>query len=226
LIGAGRVSVNGRRASLGESADPEHDEIEVDGTPIRREAFEYWVVNKPPGVLSTVRDMRGRTTVLDLVPDRSARVYPVGRLDRDTEGLIMLTNDGALTHRMLHPSFGAEREYRVTVSGQILEPVLARLAAGVELDDGPTAPAQVGEPSFDRASNRTRFSLTLIEGKKRQIRRVMRELGHPVVHLVRVRMGPLLLGDLARGDSRPASAAERRALLRQLHRGSGSGRRN
>lgn len=164
--------------------------------------------------------------MLDLVPDRSARVYPVGRLDRDTEGLILLTNDGELTHRMLHPSFGAEREYRVTARGQMLEPVLARLAGGVELDDGPTAPAQVGEPSFDRGSNRTSFSLTLIEGKKRQIRRVMRELGHPVVHLIRVRMGPLLLGDLARGDSRPVSARERRALLRQLPGRSRSGQRN
>ncbi len=164
--------------------------------------------------------------MLDLVPDRSARVYPVGRLDQDTEGLILLTNDGELTHRMLHPSFGAEREYWVTARGHILEPVLARLASGVELDDGPTAPAQVGASRFDRVSKRTSFSLTLIEGKKRQIRRVMRELGHPVIQLVRVRMGPIFLGDLPLGDSRPATAGERRALLRQLHRGSRSSERN
>jgi 23S rRNA pseudouridine2605 synthase len=226
LIGAGRVSVNGRRATLGESADPGCDEIEVDGAPIQREAFEYWVVNKPPGVLSTVRDTRGRPTVLDLVPDRSARVYPVGRLDQDTEGLVLLTNDGELTHRMLHPSFGAEREYRVTVRGQISEALLARLAAGVELEDGRSAPAQVGAPSLDRVSKKTDFSLTLIEGKKRQIRRVMRELGHPVVRLVRVRMGPLRLGDLAQGDSRPATARERRALLKQVHRSQRSSARN
>lgn len=226
LIGAGRVSVNGRRASLGESADPERDEIELDGTPIQREAFEYWVVNKPPGVLSTVRDMRGRSTVLDLVPDRSARVYPVGRLDQDSEGLLLLTNDGELTHRMLHPSFGAEREYRVTARGPISDAVLARLAAGVELDDGPTAPAQVAAASFDRVSKKTDFNLTLIEGKKRQIRRAMRELGHPVIRLVRVRMGPLRLGDLARGDSRPVTARERRALLEQVHRSPRSSERN
>jgi 23S rRNA pseudouridine2605 synthase len=226
LIAAGRVSVNGRRAALGESADPDRDEIALDGEPIRREAFEYWVVNKPTGVLSTVRDTRGRPTVMDLVPDRMARVYPVGRLDQDTEGLVLLTNDGELTHRMLHPSFGAEREYWVTSRGQISDSVLARLAAGVELDDGLTAPAQVGGASFDPSSKRTRFSLTLIEGKKRQIRRVMRELGHPVVQLVRVRMGPIHLGDLTPGDSRPATSGERRALLGQLHRAARSSGRN
>jgi len=167
-------------------------------------------------VLSTVRDTRGRQTVLDLVPDRRARVYPVGRLDRDTEGLVLLTNDGALTHHMLHPSFGAEREYRVTTRGNIPAAALERLAAGIELEDGRTAPAQVDRVEFDRVANRTDFSLTLIEGKKRQIRRAMRELGHPLLRLVRVRMGPLRLGDLAPGDSRPVTARERRALLRQL----------
>ncbi len=218
MIRAGRVSINGRRATLGESANADRDEIEVDGTPIHREAFEYWIVHKPSGVLSTVRDTRGRETVLDLVPDRSARVYPVGRLDQDTEGLVLLTNDGELTHHMLHPSFGAEREYRVTARGQIDVGTLVRLAEGVELEDGLTAPAQVDDVDFDAGSKRTEFSLTLIEGKKRQIRRVMQELGHPLIRLVRVRMGPLRLGNLAAGDSRPATARERRALLEQVHR--------
>lgn len=218
MIEAGRVSLNGSPASVGQSADPERDRIEVDGTPILGEAFEYWIVNKPAGVLSTVSDTHGRPTVLELVPDRSVRVYPVGRLDRDTEGLVLLTNHGALTHALLHPSFGSEREYRVTVRGQVGEAIFKRLSKGVLLEDGLTAPARVHASRYDRANRRTSFSLTLIEGKKRQIRRVMRELGHPVFRLIRVRMGPLLLGNLASGDSRPATARERRVLLRQLER--------
>ena len=215
MIQAGRVTVNGRRAALGESADAARDEICVDGEPIRAETLEYWVIHKPKGVLSTASDTHGRTTVLDLVPDRAGRLYPVGRLDRDTEGLVLLTNDGSLTHRMLHPSFGAEREYRVRVRGSISEAKLERLAAGVELDDGMTAPATVGAATYDAATKTSEFGLTLIEGRKRQIRRALRALGHPVVRLVRIRMGPLELGTLEAGDSRPASARERRALLRE-----------
>jgi 23S rRNA pseudouridine2605 synthase len=212
----GRVSVNGVRAQLGDSADPERDAICVDGQPLRLEPFRYWLLHKPKGVLSSTRDPEGRRTVLALVPERDVRLYPVGRLDRDTEGLLLLTNDGETAQALLHPSFGSEREYDVTVRGEPSAETLRRLARGVRLDDGTTAPAEVGLPRSDRATSTSRFSLTLREGRKRQIRRSLEALGHPVVRLVRVRMGPLVLGDLAPGEARPLREAERRALAQHV----------
>ncbi len=213
LIRAGRVSVNGNVANLGQSANPDRDAIAVDGEPIRKEQLEYWIVHKPRGVLTTVSDPRGRATVVELVPERAGRLFPVGRLDLLTEGLILLTNDGALAHSLLHPSFGTEREYQITARGRLEATTLRRLAKGIPLEDGVTAPARVGVARFDVQTRTTRFALTLIEGKKRQIRRMMRALGHPVVRLVRVRMGALQLGQLAPGEARPLRARERRALL-------------
>jgi 23S rRNA pseudouridine2605 synthase len=221
LIRAGRVTVNGAVATLGESADADRDAIALDGEPIQREPLEYWIVNKPRGVLTTVSDPEGRSTVIDLVEESTARLFPVGRLDLLSEGLVLLTNDGPLTHCLLHPSFGAEREYRVTVGGSIGRSTLRSVSEGVELEDGLTAPARVGAVRFDRETRTTHFALTLIEGKKRQIRRMMRELGHPVVRLVRVRMGPLQLGRLEPGKARPLRAAERRALKRALSKSRG-----
>jgi 23S rRNA pseudouridine2605 synthase len=216
LLRAGRVSVNGRRAELGDSADPERDVVAVDGKPVHEQTHAYWMVNKPRGVLSTARDTHGRPTVVELVPDRAQRLFPVGRLDRDTEGLVLLTNDGELAHVLLHPSFESEREYRVTVSGRIAPRALRQLAAGVPLDDGVTAPARVERVTFDANSQTTRFHLTLIEGKKRQIRRALAALGHPVKALLRVRMGPLRLGRLPAGKARPLTGREIRALVRRL----------
>ena len=213
LIRAGRVSVNGEVANLGQSANPDRDTIAVDGEPIQRERLEYWIVNKPRGVLTTVSDPRGRPTVVELVPKRAVRLFPVGRLDFHTEGLVLLTNDGALAHTLLHPSFGTEREYQVTVRGRLQAASLRRLSKGVPLEDGVTAPARLGVASFDAEKQTTRFALTLIEGKKRQIRRMMTALGHPVVRLVRVRMGTLQLGELGLGEARPLRGRERRALL-------------
>lgn len=213
LLRAGRVTVNGRVATLGESAEPDRDVVAVDGAPVGRELLVYWLLHKPRGVITTVRDPEGRPTVLGLVPDRGHRLYPVGRLDRDTEGLLLLTNDGRVAHALLHPSHESEREYRVTVSGRISAEALRRLAAGVELEEGRTAPARVGRAVFDPATGSACFPLTLIEGRKRQIRRSLAALGHPVRRLVRVRMGPLLLGDLAPGQARPLRPSERRALL-------------
>jgi 23S rRNA pseudouridine2605 synthase len=216
LLRAGRVAVNGETAQLGESADPERDVVTVDGVPVEREPFAYWLVHKPRGVVTTVQDPQGRPTVIDLVPEaeRRVRLFPVGRLDRDTEGLVLLTNDGALAHVLLHPSHETEREYRVTVKGRVGQGALRRLAEGVELEDGITAPARVGRPRHDAVGETTRFTLTLIEGRKRQIRRALEALEHPVLRLLRVRMGPLRLGRLARGAARPLTAPERRALLR------------
>lgn len=214
LIREGRVSVNGRIARLGQSARADQDAIAVDGHPIRRERLQYWIVHKPRGVLTAVSDPRRRVVVVDLLPKRSARLFPVGRLDRDTEGLVLLTNDGELAHRLLHPSFEQPREYRVSVRGRLEAGSVRAIERGVRLHDGVTAPARVGRVRFDAASGTTTLPLTLIEGRKRQIRRLMQSLGHPVVRLVRVRMGTLRLGDLSPGDARPLTDAERRALLR------------
>ena len=213
LVRAGRVRVNGRVAGLGDSADPERDEIEVDGVAIARAPLVYWVLHKPKGVITTVRDPQGRPTAVGLVPDRRHRLFPVGRLDRDTEGLLLLTNDGRVAQALLHPSYASEREYEVRVRGRIAAESLRRLAEGVELEDGLTAPARVGPSRYDVASDASRFALTIVEGRKRQIRRALAALGHPVRRLVRVRMGPLRLGRLAPGASRELSAAERRVLL-------------
>jgi 23S rRNA pseudouridine2605 synthase len=214
LIEAGRVSVNGTPARLGDSADPDRDEIRLDGERLALEPKQYWIVHKPRGVLTTVRDTHGRPTILQLLPEASARVFPVGRLDRDTEGLVLLTNDGALAQALLHPSHGVPREYAVSVRGELRPREQQRLAKGVRLDDGITAPSRIARLRQDHEAGTTSFHLTISEGRKRQIRRALRALGHPVQTLVRVRMGPLRLGRLPRGVAREATRAERAALER------------
>lgn len=212
-IEAGRVTVDGRVAKLGDGADPERQRVAVDGKALVLARHEYWIAHKPRGVLTTTRDPEGRRTVLALLPPGLPRLFPVGRLDQETEGLVLLTNDGDVTQALLHPSLGSERAYVVTVRGAVAPDTLRRLAAGgVVLDDGATAPARVGAPRHDRALDRTRFDLVLREGRKRQIRRVMLALGHPVVRLVRVRMGPIELGALASGRARRLRADEVAAL--------------
>jgi 23S rRNA pseudouridine2605 synthase len=219
LLREGRVRVNGVAARVGDSADPDRDRIQVDGRILEPEPREYWILHKPRGVITTRRDPQGRPTVVDLVPESGRRLFPVGRLDRDTEGLVLLTNDGPLAHAVLHPSHGVEREYRVTVKGRVGAAALRRLAAGVELKGGVvTAPAQVGRVRWSERSGTSHFTLVLIEGRKRQIRRACAALGHPVVRLLRVRIGPVRLGRLPPGSTRRASAAERRAL-ESLRRG-------
>jgi 23S rRNA pseudouridine2605 synthase len=213
LLRAGRVRVNGELAGIGASADPERDRIAVDGRILEIEPREYWILHKPRGVITTRRDPQGRATVVDLVPESERRLFPVGRLDRDTEGLVLLTNDGPLAHALLHPSHGVEREYRVTVKGRVSAATLRQLARGVELKGGiVTAPARVGRAHWSARSGSSRFSLVLIEGRKRQIRRACAALGHPVVRLLRVRIGPLHLATLAPGATRRVEARERRAL--------------
>jgi len=199
-------------AQLGDSADPVRQTITVDGRALERERAAYWIVHKPRAVLTTTSDPHGRPTVLGLLPPHVPRVFPVGRLDWETEGLVLLTNDGDVAHALLHPSLGSEREYRVTVRGRIDDAVLRRLARGVTLDDGPTAPARVGPARFDRGTDTSSFTLVLFEGRKRQIRRAMEVLGHPVRRLVRVRMGPIELGTLAPGRARARGGAARGRL--------------
>jgi 23S rRNA pseudouridine2605 synthase len=170
------------------------------------------LVHKPRGVITTVRDTHGRRTVVDLLPDRSLRLFPVGRLDLDTEGLVLLTNDGELAHVLLHPSFESEREYEVVVRGRISAEKLRRLATGVPLEEGLTAPAKVSEMRYRAENDTSVFRLILIEGKKRQIRRALAFLRHPVIALLRVRMGPLQLGSLAVGEARQLDDDEVAAL--------------
>jgi 23S rRNA pseudouridine2605 synthase len=208
-----RVTVNGRVASLGDRADSSVDDIRLDGERLLREKPSYWILNKPRGVVTTVRDDEGRRTVINLLPRNVGRVFPVGRLDRETSGLLLLTNDGDTAHALLHPSHGNEREYKVSVKGEIDERAIGRLQKGIRLEDGPTAPGRVSAVRFDSDSGTSSFTLVLVEGRKRQIRRSLLILGFPVRRLVRVRMGPLRLGRLAVGEARPLRAEERRALL-------------
>jgi len=213
LIAEGRVTVNGTVAELGRRVDPEADRVEVDGVPISvREGLVHYLLNKPPGVVTTASDPQGRPTVVELVP-AEPRVFPVGRLDAETEGLLLLTNDGDLTHRLTHPSFGVEKEYLALVEGTPSPGALRRLREGVDLEDGRTAPA--------RASLRPPSSLTLVihEGRNRQVRRMCEAIGHPVQRLVRVRIGPIADRQLAPGAWRPLTQDEVRALERSVATG-------
>ncbi|MFP6638873.1 MAG: pseudouridine synthase [Myxococcota bacterium] len=212
LIRAGRVTVNGRRAGVGDRADPSRDEVALDGERIRPERPLYWVLNKPTGVVTTVRDPHGRSTVMQFLPEGLGRIHPVGRLDRDSSGLLLMTNDGELTQQLLHPSRESEKEYRVHVKGELEPRTLERLRRGVRLDDGPSAPVHVGSVRFEADSQTSRLLLTLTEGRKRQIRRTLFRLGHPVRKLTRIRIGPLRLGRLAVGAARPLRSEEVRAL--------------
>jgi cytidylate kinase len=216
LILAGRVQVNGQVVTeLGMKVDAERDAIAVDGGAIRPPAARtYILLHKPRGVLSTTDDPRGRPTILDLVETR-ARVYPVGRLDKDSEGLILLTDDGALAHQLTHPRYEHEREYRVLVRGRPDSVALRRLREGVELEDGMTWPAVV-RPEVAEAGggeeNATWLRMVIHEGRKRQVRRMCQAVGHPVQRLIRVRMGSLELGELPSGVWRYLVDEEIRAL--------------
>jgi 23S rRNA pseudouridine2605 synthase len=208
LIARGRVRVNGVVAQLGDRADPEHDRIEVDGAPVGvRPGLVHYLLNKPPGVVTTASDPQGRPTVVELVP-AEPRVFPVGRLDADTEGLLLLTNDGELAQRLTHPSFGVDKEYLAHVEGSPSRGAIRRLRAGIELEDGLTAPAKVSLVG-DRL-----LRITIHEGRKRQVRRMCEAVGHPVRRLVRVRIGPLSDRRLAPGEWRELARHEVRALER------------
>lgn len=212
MIVEGRVQVNGEVVrQLGTKVNPRRDVIQVDGRPLGKpERPMYILVNKPRGVLSAARDSRGRKTIVDLVPARS-RLYPVGRLDLDSEGLMLLTNDGALALRLAHPRYEHEKEYRVLVAGVPDEAALARLRGGVGLEGGWTRPAQV---EVEKSDGNTWLRMVLREGRKRQIRRMVEKVGYEVLRLIRVRMGPLRLGDLPPGACRPLTREELAAIRR------------
>jgi 23S rRNA pseudouridine2605 synthase len=202
------VSVNGSPVTDPARDVGPGDTVALDGRAVSavRERVVY-ALNKPAGVVSTARDPQGRPTVVSLVP-QTERLYPVGRLDIDTTGLILLTNQGELAHRLTHPSFEVEKTYRVLVSGPAVEErVLRALSDGVELDDGRTAPARVRRVSADT------IEITIHEGRKRQVKRMCEAVGHPVKRLERIRFGPLELGDLPRGRWRKLSDPEVDALM-------------
>lgn len=208
LIAAGRVSVEGRTARDPAMAVGEDSRVTLDGRPLEGpEPRVCFAVNKPLGVLSTARDTHGRPTVLELVPERGLRLYPVGRLDADSSGLILLTNDGALANRLTHPSYEVPKTYRAKLAGGAIgEQALRALRAGVELEDGRTAPARV------RRLGLREIELTIHEGRNRQVRRMCEAVGHPVRDLRRTGFGPLRLGRLAPGAHRRLTEAELQSL--------------
>ncbi len=220
LVRAGRVAVNGAPAGLGRRVDVGRDRIEVDGLPVPvAPGLVHYLLNKPAGVVATVSDPQGRTTVRDLVPP-DPPVHPVGRLDRDSEGLLVLTNDGDLTYRLTHPSFGVPKEYLVSVTGTPSPGALRRLREGVDLEDGRTAPARV------TALGPGLLRIVVHEGRNRQVRRMCEAVGHPVTRLVRTRIGPVADPGLAPGRFRRLSSAEVRALYAAAADDQGAARRS
>jgi 23S rRNA pseudouridine2605 synthase len=213
LIQAGRVSVNGRPVEeLGARADPERDRIEVDGQELpRAEPKRYVLLHKPPGYLTTREDPRGRPRVFDLLPELEVRLHPVGRLDYDAEGLLLLTNDGALTYRLTHPRHAVARVYHVLVEGRIDPAALAALRRGVLLEDGP-ARAEEARLLRRAGPEAAWLALTLREGRYREVKRMCRAVGLTVRRLVRVAFGPLRLGRLAPGAWRDLDRRELAAL--------------
>ncbi len=215
LLAAGRVRVNGEVAALGDRADPAHDRIEVDGKPLAAAPEPvYLMLNKPRGYVTTLADERGRATAAELVADCGTRVFPVGRLDRDSEGLLLMTNDGALAQAMLHPRGEVDKVYQVTVSGA-LERSPERLAAIRMLDGERIRPAKV--EILRRWPGQALLEITIHEGKNRQIRRMCRQVGLNVLRLQRVREHTLSLGHLKPGKWRYLTEAEICTLKRSLH---------
>jgi 23S rRNA pseudouridine2605 synthase len=213
LIAAGRVTVDGQVAQLGARVDPLTAVIHVDGDRvIVRDDLVHLALNKPRGVLSAMSDSRGRPTIADLLGDRPERLFHVGRLDADSEGLLLLTNDGDLAHRLMHPSFGVTKTYLATVPGPVGKDVARRLRAGVDLEDGPVMVD--GFRVVQTQGNQAIVEVVLHEGRKHIVRRLLAEVGHPVSRLVRTRIGPVHLGGQRAGTLRPLTRAE----LADLHR--------
>ena len=212
LILAGRVRVNGVVAAIGQQIDADSDKIEVDGAAVAQQRLVYIVLNKPRDVVTTAKDTHGRKTVLDLVGGAGARVFPVGRLDMDVEGALLLTNDGELAHRLMHPKFEVEKTYLAWVSGRMTQEAAAELAKGVELEDGPTAPAKV--VMMRQGQEATLIRLTLHEGRKREVKRMCEAVGHPVKTLRRVEFGGIDVSGMREGEWRHLSREEVESLRR------------
>ncbi|HWL02600.1 MAG TPA: pseudouridine synthase [Microbacteriaceae bacterium] len=215
-IAEGRVTVDGRVAELGQRVTLD-SRVEVDGTPVQLDTGKrYVILNKPTGVVSSMADDRGRRDLTEFTRDYPERLYNVGRLDFDTSGLLLLTNDGELAHVLAHPSFGVEKTYVAKVRGKVQHAAITRLKAGIELDDGPIAAdaARVMGVSGDTSL----VELTIHSGRNRIVRRMLDEVGHPVLELVRRQFGPLRLGSLGAGRSRDATPVELGALLKLVRK--------
>ncbi|HEV2376874.1 MAG TPA: pseudouridine synthase [Streptosporangiaceae bacterium] len=208
LIGEGRVEVDGEIVRrFGARVDPEHQVIKVDGRRIpSRQGLVYLALNKPPRVLTTMSDDRGRRTVGDLLGERAERLYHVGRLDYDTEGLMLFTNDGELAHRLAHPSYGVSKTYLADVPGPVPRDLARRLLSGVELEDGAASADKFRV--VEQAGTRALVEITLHEGRKHIVRRLLAAVDHPVSRLVRTHVGPVALGNLRPGATRPLTTAE------------------
>jgi 23S rRNA pseudouridine2605 synthase len=221
LIRSGRVTVNGNVVTeLGTTIDTGRDTVELDGNELSLpHSLTYVILNKPPDCVVTLSDPQGRKTVMDLIPELPPGVVPVGRLDAPTEGLLIMTDDGDLAHRIAHPSFEMDKVYEVRARGVLSEEARRKLESGVELDGMPTAPAEVRVVSTTHDS--TAALVTIHEGRKRQVRRMFELVGHPVVRLRRVRIGPIELGDLGPGRWRPLTGAETERLRAAVGLGKG-----
>lgn len=216
LIRQGRVTVNGETASLGRSVEPEQDRVELDGKPVQKEQRRTVILlYKPRGVVSTSSDPEGRRTVQDYFREIPERLYNVGRLDLNSEGLLLMTNDGALANRLTHPRYGVEKTYYAVCDGRLTASEAARLTNGVELEDGVTAPARVDAVRKTQCGD-TSFLITIHEGRNRQIRRMLEAVGHRTLRLKRERFGPLSLGTLAPGEWRKLSDEEIKKLENAL----------
>jgi 23S rRNA pseudouridine2605 synthase len=204
------VTVNGRVASLGDRVQADRDRVAVDGTTLNVDPeVRYYAFNKPAGIVTTLSDPQGRPDLRAFVPD-GPRVFPVGRLDRDTEGLLLMTNDGELANRLTHPRHGVEKEYLAEVGGEPAERALATIRRGVELDDGPARALEASVVGTSRGRGAVR--VVMGEGRKREVRRLLDAVGLPVVRLVRVRVGPIRLGRMTPGEVRSLTPDEVRAL--------------
>jgi 23S rRNA pseudouridine2605 synthase len=201
LIKAGRVTVNGEPGQLNTFV-ARRDRVELDGRPLERQALAYVLLNKPAAVVTTARDPQGRPTVVELVTEHGIRLVPVGRLDADTTGALLLTNDGELAHRLAHPRYEVEKVYEAEVEGEPSDEALAQLERGVELDDGPTAPARA------RRLAANKVELSIHEGRKHQVKRMLAAVGHPVTRLHRSRYAGLTVEGLGPGESRELAGAE------------------
>ena len=210
LIAEGRISVNGRTATLGDKAGPKVDVIAIDGERIHVNTdLVYLLFNKPAGVVTTANDPEGRPTVIDYVP-ANPRVFPVGRLDQDTTGLLLLTNDGELANRVTHPRYEIEKTYMVQIRGPVSRKHLHQLLNGVELDDGPAKARKANLKIADQT--RSLLEIVIAEGRNREVRRMMKAVGLELEQLVRVRIGPIHLGDIGPGKVRPLNGKEVREL--------------
>ena len=212
FIVEGRITVNGRIAELGQCIEPGADHIAFDGRPLATEFKVYILLNKPRGIVTSAKDTHHRKTVLDCIHGVNARLFPVGRLDMDVEGALILTNDGDLAYKLMHPKFEVEKVYLAWVRGAVSSETVRRLEKGVHLDDGMTAPAKAAILSSGRGA--TLLQLTIHEGRNREVKRMCEKVGHPVLELKRAAIGPLQINGLKPGEWRHLKGEELDRLLK------------